>query len=203
MKKFAGYDQKGGVWRWAKQQPCTVVSLFELGCVERGLSYLEGGPIYELLSPHIGGLADTVNSLYAIRRLVFDEGRVTLDELLKILKNNWEGQEALRQYVLNRYSYYGNDFDEVDAMSAAEVSVYGEDVLRCLRAAGKADVFDRIVPVDPDAVAFLNGIDQTDDGAPSTSAKRRSDRHLKAGDIVCTVAEIANPAILQFRQNGV
>ena len=104
-------------WKWKSQLPCTVVSLFEEGCIDKGLSYFEGGPIYNVFSPHIGGLADTVNSLYAIKRLVYDEKRLTLSELLEILRNNWENKEPLRQYILNRYVYYGNDNDEVDEIA--------------------------------------------------------------------------------------
>lgn len=103
-----------GEWIWKAQFPCTVVSLFEQGCIEKGLSYLEGGPIYNVLSPHLGGIADTANSLYAIKKLVYEEKRLTLCQLLRILESNWEDNEVLRQYVLNKYSYYGNDNDEVD-----------------------------------------------------------------------------------------
>ncbi len=113
-------------WEWAKQPPCTLVSLFEQGCIEKGLSYLEGGPIYNINSPHIGGLADTVNSLYAIKKLVYDEKKLTLCELFSILQNNWEGEEALRQYVLNRYVYYGNDHDEVDEIAARLLSDFAD-----------------------------------------------------------------------------
>jgi formate C-acetyltransferase len=114
MKKFV----PGEPWKWAEQLPCTVVSLFEGGCIEKGLSYLEGGPVYNIYSPHIGGLADAVNSLYAIKKLVYDEKKLTLAALLNILQKNWEGEEALRQYALNRYTYYGNDNDEVDEIAA-------------------------------------------------------------------------------------
>lgn len=113
-------------WRWAEQPPCTVVSLFEQGCMEKGLSYLEGGPIYNVNSPHIGGLADTVNSLYAIKKIVYDEKKLTLPELLSILKNNWEGEESLRQFVLNRYTYYGNDNDEVDKIASRLLSDFAD-----------------------------------------------------------------------------
>lgn len=98
--------------------PCTLVSLFERGCIEKGLSYNEGGPVYCVRSPHIGGFADTVNSLYAIKKLVYDEKKLTLSQFAGILKNNWEGEEALRQYMLNNYSYYGSDNDEVDALAS-------------------------------------------------------------------------------------
>ena len=67
-----------GEWRWKPQSPCTVVSLFEHGCIEKGLSYFEGGPMYNLFSPHIGGLADIANSLYAIQKLVYEENKITL-----------------------------------------------------------------------------------------------------------------------------
>lgn len=102
---------------WKHQMPCTAVSLFEKGCIEKGLSYYEGGPVYNVRSPHIGGLADTVNSLYAIKKAVYDEKRLTLPELLKILRDNWSGNEPLRMHMLNRYVYFGSDNDEVDALA--------------------------------------------------------------------------------------
>ena len=124
--QFESLDVSNKAWKWKEQDPCTIVSLFEQGCIEKGLSYLEGGPIYNIHSPHIGGLADTVNSLYAIKKLVFDEKRVSLSELFEILKNDWEGQEALRQYVMNRYTYYGNDSDEVDSIAARLLSDFSD-----------------------------------------------------------------------------
>jgi len=126
QKKFANSSVPTKDWRWVEQPPCTIVSLFEQGCIEKGLSYLEGGPIYNVNSPHIGGLADTVNSLYAIKKLIYDEKKLTFAHLLNILKNNWEGEEALRQYVLNRYVYYGNDNDEVDEIATRLLSDFAD-----------------------------------------------------------------------------
>ena len=68
----------GGEWVWRERMPCTVVSLFEEGCIAKGLSYLEGGPVYNVIAPHIGGFADAVNSLYAIKRLIYDEQVMSL-----------------------------------------------------------------------------------------------------------------------------
>ena len=82
--------------------------------------------MYNLTSPHIGGLADTVNSLYAIQKLVYEEQKLTLPELLTVLKSNWDGEELLRQYVRNRYVYYGNDNDEVDAIAARLLSDFAD-----------------------------------------------------------------------------
>lgn len=119
---FSTYAVPTKDWAWKPSTPCTVVSVFEQGCIEKGLSYHEGGPIYNVVSPHIGGLADVANSLYAIKKLVFDEKKLTFSELIKILKNNWEGEEALRQYVQTKYTYYGNDNDEADDIAARVVS---------------------------------------------------------------------------------
>ncbi len=113
-------------WNWKPTMPCTVVSLFEQGCIEKGFSYLEGGPIYNVVSPHIGGLPDVVNSLYAIKKLVYDEKKVPFSELMNILKNNWEGYEPLRRYALNKYSYFGNDNDEVDMIAKDIVNDFAD-----------------------------------------------------------------------------
>lgn len=111
-------DQPRTLWKWKEAAPCTVVSLFEGGCIENGLSYREGGPVYQVASPHIGGLPDVTNSLYAIKKLVFDDKKVTFQELMAALRNNWKGNELLRQLALNKYAYYGNDNDEVDLIAA-------------------------------------------------------------------------------------
>ncbi len=104
-------------WKWKPTTPCTVVSLFEQGCIEKGLSYLEGGPVYNVLSLHIGGLPDAVNSLYAIKKLVFDDKLISFTELLAVLQNNWEDFEPLRRLALTKYAYFGNDNDEVDEIA--------------------------------------------------------------------------------------
>ena len=98
--------------------PCTVPSLFEVGCIKSGYSYLECGPVYNVISPHIGGLADTVNSLYAIKKLVFDDGKITFGELMTALRENWEGYETLRLNAANSYDYYGNDNEDADKLWA-------------------------------------------------------------------------------------
>ena len=113
-------------WKRNPGTPCTVVSLFEQGCIENGLSYYEGGPIYHVVSPHIGGLPDVVNSLYAIKKLVFDEKKISLAELLAILDRDWEDNEPLRRYAMTKYDYFGNDNDEVDAIAQRIVEDFAD-----------------------------------------------------------------------------
>ena len=126
LRDFADTAVPTKDWGWVPTLPCTVVSLFEEGCIEKGLSYFEGGPVYQVVSPHIGGAPDTANSLYAIKKLVFEEKKVTFRELMEILRKDWEGYEPLRQYVLNRYSYYGNDNEEADEIAAQLLSDFSD-----------------------------------------------------------------------------
>ena len=58
--------------------------------------------------------------------MVFEEKKTTLSELFKILQNNWDDAEILRQYVSNRYTYYGNDSDEVDGLAARLLSDFAD-----------------------------------------------------------------------------
>ncbi len=123
------YKDENGTWRYKQTIPCTVLSLFEDDCIKRAASYEEGGTVYDVISPHIGGAADVGNSLLAIDRLCFQEKRLSFDELMQILKNNWDGEEALRQYVLNRFTYYGNDDDAADIYTKEVVDEFANIVL--------------------------------------------------------------------------
>lgn len=114
---------------WRKEHPCTVVSLFEQSCIEKAASYFAEGTDYTVVSPHLGGAADVGNCLYSIDRLCFIEKRVTPAELIRILQNNWEGEEVLRQYALHRLTYYGNDNDEADAYTAEVADRFAQIVL--------------------------------------------------------------------------
>jgi len=96
--------------------PATMVSLFVDDCIERGRGYYDHGAHYTALAPHLGGIANTANSLLAIRKLVYEEKLLTLAEFVEILRSNWQGQENLRRLVTSRIDTYGNDNDEADAI---------------------------------------------------------------------------------------
>lgn len=85
----------------------TVVALFEEGCIGKALDYGEGGPVYNIVSPHIGGAPDAGNSLYAVDKLCFRERLVSFDELMAALAANWEGYEVLREYARKKLICYG------------------------------------------------------------------------------------------------
>ncbi len=107
--------------------PSGVIDLLEDGCIEHAKAYYNGGPVYNVSSPHFGGIPDTANAMYAIKKLVFEEKRIEFPAFMQVLKNNWEGDEVLRQYIRSHYSYYGNDNDAVDFIAARIVHDFCED----------------------------------------------------------------------------
>lgn len=74
------------------------------------------------------GLATCVDSLVAIKKLVFEDKKVTLEQFKEILRNNWEGAEPLRQLVKNRYPKYGQADPEVDAMANQIMHILSDEV---------------------------------------------------------------------------
>lgn len=126
------YELRGGRWRSIEPvKPSSVISLFEDGCLQKGQFYDDLGPEYTLRSPHIGGAPDVANSLYAIDQLVFREKKLTLAQLIRLVRQNWEGAEPLRQYVRTKYTYYGNDCDEADAWHSRLLNDFADIVHKC------------------------------------------------------------------------
>ena len=85
-------------------------------CIPNGLTPKEGGARYpEGWTSWFGsrGLVDTADSIAAVKKLVFDDQSLTMDELLDACAKNWEGCEDIRQACLN-CPKYGNDDDYVD-----------------------------------------------------------------------------------------
>ncbi|HNR29946.1 MAG TPA: pyruvate formate lyase family protein [Candidatus Hydrogenedentes bacterium] len=101
---------------WTQGPPAPLVSMFVEDCIERAQSYYARGARYNVIAPHAGGLANVANSLLVIKRLVYEDRYLTLPEFVEVLRSDWDGHEHLRQLVLNRFTFYGNDDDEADAM---------------------------------------------------------------------------------------
>jgi pyruvate-formate lyase len=80
--------------------PAPLLSVLVKDCVDKGLDYYEGGPRYNVIAPCFTGLSTLVNSLWAIRALVFD--RITavtsLPELVEALICNW-GENMAEPFV--------------------------------------------------------------------------------------------------------
>lgn len=109
--------------------PAVLIALFTDNCIEKAMDYHDRGARYTVLSPHAGGLPDTANSLLAIKHLVYDKQCITLLELVKCLRNNWQGNEVLRRYISNALDYFGNDNAEADTIAKRVYDDYVAAVL--------------------------------------------------------------------------
>lgn len=101
------------------------------GCIAKGESLQKGGAKYNF-GPAVNmiGVTDAGDSLYAIKKAIFEERKVTLRELVNALDANFEGYEMLHAYLLNRVAKYGNDIDEVDFVVRDIVHAGNEAVMR-------------------------------------------------------------------------
>lgn len=97
--------------------PTTYLSCLIRGCAEKGLDITRGGA--ELNFTTIEGVtfATTVDSLLAIKYLVFDKKECTIQELISALKNNWIGYEVLQAKAKHKAPKYGRDDDEGNEMA--------------------------------------------------------------------------------------
>jgi formate C-acetyltransferase len=102
-------------------EPTPYLSLLVKGCAESGKDVTQGGARHGYLTVEGIALATAVDSLAAVKKLVFQERRVAMAELLDALKGNFEGKEPLRQLLLNKAPKYGRDDDGADEI-AREVS---------------------------------------------------------------------------------
>ena len=113
----------------AELLPLPFVSLFISNCLARGMEFNAGGARYNFTSPLGIGLITTADSLAAVKKLVFGEKSIPMDQLVEALDRNFEGQECLRQALMNRAPKFGNDEDSVDLLANEVLQVWA-DILK-------------------------------------------------------------------------
>ncbi|MBN1342071.1 MAG: hypothetical protein JXQ73_05290 [Phycisphaerae bacterium] len=107
----------------ARFAPTPFLSLLVDGCSAGGKDVTAGGAEHNYLTVEGIGLATAVDSLLAVRKLVFEDRRVTMPELAGAMEANYEGHEKLRRLLATKAPKYGNDDDRADAI-AREVSTF-------------------------------------------------------------------------------
>ncbi|MDP2872227.1 MAG: pyruvate formate lyase family protein [Bacillota bacterium] len=101
--------------------PNPLVSATVEGCLERMLDLTEGGALYNPAGLCASGVADTADGLAALRRMIYVERAVAAGDLVRALATDFDGEERMRQALLNRAPKFGNDSDEVDDLVVALV----------------------------------------------------------------------------------
>ncbi len=108
--------------------PVIFASMVTKGCVESGKSVQHGGAKYSTCGLYVTGPANLADSIVAVEKCVFEDKDVTMDELIKACDSNFEGQERLRQLLLNKPEKYGNNQAHVDAVYKEMMDFIAENV---------------------------------------------------------------------------
>ena len=99
-------------------------------CISRGKSLEEGGALYNSSGVFLVAMANGADCLEAIDYVVFKEKMMDADAFNKILLNNYEGNERLRQIILNKVPKYGNDNAEVDGYANRMIRAYNKEMVK-------------------------------------------------------------------------
>lgn len=105
---------------YAEHAPAPLISAFMDGCLEAGKDVTEGGALYALSGiSMINSIANLVDSLYVIKRLVFEERRFTLGELVGALDRNFSGRPDILRAINGLKGKWGNGEKETDGLASA------------------------------------------------------------------------------------
>ena len=99
---------------YADLMPSPFLSILTDDCIKNGKDYNAGGARYNSNYIQGVGIATLTDSFSAIKKHVFEHNTYTMTELLEALSKNFEGNERMRQLIMNNTPKYGNDDDYAD-----------------------------------------------------------------------------------------
>ncbi len=92
------------------------LSALVLDCIEKEKDVTHSGARYVIWHLMSEAIANAADAMAGIKKLVFKDRQVSIDELLAAVQNNWEGFENLRQRLMRRVPKFANDEDYTDAI---------------------------------------------------------------------------------------
>ncbi len=113
---------------FAKYAPAPFLSVVIEDCISKGRDYYNGGPRYNTNYIQCTGLGTVTDSLSTLKHHVFERKTFEMDHILNAVSKNFEGEEVLRQTILNRTPFFGNDDDYADDIA---LQVY-DDLIKAI-----------------------------------------------------------------------
>ena len=112
--------------------PDVLCSALTDDCIARGKTIKEGGAVYDFISGLQVGIANMSDSLAAIKKLVYEEGKISRQELWDALLSDFAGEEGerIRQMLIDDAPKYGNDDDYVDSLAVECYEPYIDEVAK-------------------------------------------------------------------------
>lgn len=116
---------------FAKMLPAPYISAFIEGCLDSGKDVTAGGAAYDLSGiSFINSIANITDSLYVMKKLVFDQKAFTLGELLEAINNNYVGHEKIHEQIKRLEGKWGNGCPEVDDLARRITSALFEETYK-------------------------------------------------------------------------
>ncbi|MFZ0532335.1 MAG: trans-4-hydroxy-L-proline dehydratase [Anaerolineales bacterium] len=109
---------------YAQYMPCPLLSLLVDDCISNGKDYHDGGARYNTTYIQGVGLGTMTDALTSLSYHVYDHQTLSMGEFVDNLNANFEGNEQLRQQLLNRTPKYGNDDDLADKVMQRIFEIY-------------------------------------------------------------------------------
>ncbi|MHA1489905.1 MAG: pyruvate formate lyase family protein [Promethearchaeota archaeon] len=112
-----------------KYLPTPYLSTIVRGCIETGLDVRNGGPEIRFVTVEGVGYATTVDSLLAIKKLIFDDKKYTISQIKNALIENFEGKEnkIIQTFLKNKTPKYGNDEDDADELARMLMKAWADE----------------------------------------------------------------------------
>ena len=102
---------------FAKYMPAPFLSVVIEDCIAKGRDYYDSGPRYNTNYIQCTGLGTVTDSLATLKKHVFEDRAFSMQRILDAVANNFEGEEFLRQTILNKTPFFGNDDDYADSIA--------------------------------------------------------------------------------------
>lgn len=112
----------------AENIPVPFLSLLIDDCISNGKDYNAGGARYNTSYIQGVGLGSLTDILTSIKYNVFDEKKISMNQLLKAVGDNFEGHDKLRNDLLNKTPKYGNDEDYADKQAVTIFEIFYEAI---------------------------------------------------------------------------
>jgi formate C-acetyltransferase len=110
------YNVSRTAWSLQRNFPTPYGSPLVGNCIEKGKDISDGGAKYSFGDGVcLVGAVDAGNSVAAIKKLVYEDKKITMSQLLTAIKANWDGYEDIRRICLAAPKY-GNDDDYADSL---------------------------------------------------------------------------------------
>ena len=113
---------------FAHYLPVPFLSLIIDDCIENGMDYNAGGARYNTSYIQGVGIGSLTDSLTAIKYHVFDKKTLSMNNLIKVLENDFEDDLSLRHLLVYQTPKYGNDDDYADIEAQRVFEMFFEAV---------------------------------------------------------------------------